>query len=344
MKVIKFPSIKQYREIVTKVVKHYTFVGLDENEDSIYDDNLPKPTLTFKGTVKLHGTNASVAYNETDGMWTQSRTDIISIGHDNAGFASFHHSKKEIFQEFFNTIKTKYNIDTKENSIVIYGEWAGKGIQKGVGINNLPKSFFIFGVKIRPHNEEIPSYWLDHDYLRSGDDNIFNINDYETYSITIDFNKPEESQELLLSITDKVEEECPVSKSFGFSGIGEGVVWSTIDNGHSYRFKVKGEKHSKVKTKVIREVDDIEEQKKLSVAEKVTPSWRLDQGLTETFNLLNGGVLERSGIGRYIKWIINDVIKEDMDIIIGNGFEIKQVSGYISEIARDYYFEQEKFK
>ena len=152
-KMIKFPSIDQFRTVVSNINRQYNFVGLDENGEAIYDPSLPKPTLKFKGTVKLHGTNAGVSFNEESGMWAQSRENIITPEHDNAGFAFFAHSHETEFLRMFFDVATKENIDVDKNTISIYGEWVGKGIQKGVGISNIEKSFFIFGVKITPHTE-----------------------------------------------------------------------------------------------------------------------------------------------------------------------------------------------
>jgi len=75
---ISFPSIEQFRHVVASVNRQANYVGADVNGDAIYDPNLPKPVLTFKGTVKLHGTNAGVCYNNEDGFWIQSRENIIT--------------------------------------------------------------------------------------------------------------------------------------------------------------------------------------------------------------------------------------------------------------------------
>ena len=98
-KMVKFPSIEQFRTVVSNVNRHFNFVGLDENGDAIYDPTLPKPVITFKGTVKLHGTNAGVSFNNIGRLWAQSRENIITVEKDNAGFAFFVESNKEIFEQ-----------------------------------------------------------------------------------------------------------------------------------------------------------------------------------------------------------------------------------------------------
>ena len=236
-KMIKYPSIEQFRSVVSNINRHFNFVGLDENGEAIYDPSLPKPLITFKGTVKLHGTNGCVSYNALSGMWAQSRENIITPEKDNAGFAFFAYSHETELLRLFFDVAAKEDIDLHKNTISIYGEWVGKGIQKGVGITNLPKSFFIFGVKITPHTEteeELranPAYWVDSSYLRDNDKGIYNIEDYTTYSIDIDFNMPQLVQNQLSELTIAVEEECPVAKSFGFSVLENNTAYED-ENGN----------------------------------------------------------------------------------------------------------------
>jgi hypothetical protein len=347
-KMVKFPSIEQFRTVVTNINRHYNFVGLDENGDAIYDHTLPKPTLTFKGTVKLHGTNAAVSYNKVGGLWAQSRENIITTEKDNAGFAFFVESNKEEFQKLVIEVLTANNLDSENNTVTIYGEWCGGNIQKGVGITNLPKSFFIFGVKVTPHTEteeelkSKPAYWVEYNYLRAPHYRIYNILDYQTFSIDIDFNMPALVQNELSELTIAVEEECPVAKAFGFSGIGEGIVWLTEVKGIVHRFKCKGELHAgKSKVKTLNRVDDEKIKKTLEIAEKVTPTWRLAQMLETACDFMNGGTLDRSKLGEYIKLVMADVIKEDMDLLVEAGLEPKDIGKYVSEIARRYFFNQE---
>lgn len=345
---IKFPSIEQFRTVVSNINRHYNFKGLDDNGEPIYDASMSKPKLTFKGTVKLHGTNAAVSYNTKGGLWFQSRENIITPDKDNAGFAFFGESNRDVFLDLMLEISESEDINRNNNTISIYGEWCGGSIQKGVAISNLPKSFFIFGVKITPHTEteeELkanPAYWVDSTYLRAPEVNIYNIDDYPTFTIDVDFNMAQLVQNKLSELTIAVEEECPVAKAFGFSGIGEGIVWTTEVKGVVHRFKVKGEKHAgKSKVKTLNKVDDEKIKKIMEIADKVTPTWRLAQMLETACNLVNGGELDRAKLGDYIRLVINDIIKEDMDILVEAGLEPKDINKYVSEIAKRYFFDQE---
>ena len=86
-KMISYPSTPQFRDVVGTINRHFSFVGLDDNGDAIYDHSKTKPVLKFIGTVKLHGTSASVIFNDISGIWVQSRSNIITPQSDNAGFA-----------------------------------------------------------------------------------------------------------------------------------------------------------------------------------------------------------------------------------------------------------------
>jgi len=341
-KIIKFPSIDQFRTVVSNINRQYNFVGLDENGEAIYDPSLPKPTLKFKGTVKLHGTNAGVSYNEESGMWAQSRENIITPEHDNAGFAFFAHSHETEFLRMFFDVANKENIDMHKNTISIYGEWVGKGIQKGVGISNIEKSFFIFGVKITPHTETEeerganPSYWVESSYLRNNDVRIYNIEDFQTYEIEIDFNMPQLVQNKLSDLTIAVEEQCPVAKHFGLEGIGEGIVWSIEFNGVVHRFKVKGEKHSSSKVKTLAAVD-VEKLNSINeFVQYVVTESRFNQGLENTFP--NNEPIDIKKMGDLIRWVVNDVIKEESDTLVKNGLEPKDVNKYVSSKVREMFF------
>ncbi len=341
---ISYPSIEQFRNIVATINRESTFAGLDENGDAIYDGSRPKPILTFKGTIKLHGTNFGVSFNSLEGMWAQSRENIITPQNDNAGSAFFVETNKDAFQKLFTEVAEKYNIDTTTNTISIYGEWAGKGIQKNVGISNIDKSMFIFGVKITPHlkdeDDKTPAYWVDSSFLKNPECKIYNIEDYKTYSVEIDFNAPQLSQNKIVEMTIEVENECPVAKQFGFEGIGEGIVFSHMtETGKVYRFKSKGEKHSKAsKVTTLKPVDDEKVNNVISVVNKVTPDWRLEQMLDKTFDLMNGGTLDVKKMGEFIKNVTQDIIKEESDVLAEANLIPKDINGKVSERCRNYFF------
>jgi|TARA_R110000851_G_scaffold56073_2_gene131178 hypothetical protein len=334
---ISYPKIAQFRNVVSNINREITFTGLDEDGNAIYDPSIKKPTLTFKGTVKLHGTNASVCFNSENGFWIQSRQDIITPEKDNAGFAFFAESRKSEFLTLLEILADEDDNIDSECTISIYGEWAGKGIQKGVGISQLEKAFYVFGVKVsKPQNEEFNSYWIDSSNVRNTECRIFNVEDYETYSIDVDFNMPQLAQNKFGEITEKVENECPISKAFGIdNGLGEGVVWSVNYKDSVHRFKVKGEKHSVSKVRTLAHVDvekleNVKEFVEYSVTEN-----RFNQAIENVFGKED---LDVKKMGDFIRWFIKDITSEEMDTMLKNGLEPRDVNRHISAKVREMFF------
>ena len=170
---------------------------------------------------------------------------------------------------------------------------------------------------------------------------MWNINEFKTYEVEVDFNNPSIAQNRFVELVDEVEKECPVAKHFGVSGIGEGVVWVSEYKGSRLLFKTKGEKHAgKSKVKTVKPVDEGKLKLINEVVDKVTPIWRLNQFFNEVTN--NGADINRRYIGSYIKAVINDILDEESDIILDAGLEPKDINGRVSAIAKDYFFEQEK--
>lgn len=351
MRHIKWPSIEQFRNVVKNVQHRASYVGMDDNGNAIYNNLQPKPTLKFEGTVKLHGTNSSVVISPICKFWAQSRENIITPEKDNAGFALFAHANEKIFQDIatfavtiasFPIVPRYKGISTQD--FVIFGEWCGKGIQKGVAISELPKMFVIFGMafvdaegqKTYLTREEISKSLIGYTGTET---QIYSIYDFPTWNLDIDFENPHESQNKLNEITMKVEAECPVGKSFGVSGVGEGVVWRCISPGYEdsgYWFKVKGEAHSKskVKTLAIVDIERINNIKEL--AERLANNGRLEQGYQLVFDTLNGGEPDITKMGEFIKWTMQDIFKEDLDVIVESGFNGKEINGPVSKIVREF--------
>lgn len=313
----KFPSIEQFRNVIKEVRLHHDYKGKDENDNPIYKHTDPYPILTFAGTVKLHGTNAAIVKYKDGHIEFQSRSSVITPENDNYGFATA--------MSFLNLEVLFEGIEFEEYC-AIYGEWCGTGIQKGVGISECPKMFVIFACRV---DDEWSSYKNP-----SLTKPIFNIRDFQTYTIDINFNEPEQVQNKLIELTEEVEAECPVAKAFGISGIGEGIVWTSDD--FKYRFKVKGEKHSVTKVKKLAAVDIELLNSMNDFVDSVVTENRLKQGLE--YLREQGLEVSQKSTGAYLRWVVGDVLKEEMDTIEGNGFDVKKLNPLISKKARQWFF------
>jgi len=346
---IKFPSIDQYRNVIRHVQTHARFVGKDENGDAIYDASRPLPKLKFRGTVKLHGTNAGIVYDvATDTLSFQSRERELSLISDNAGFMLTMLKFKTELLEYFRELISDERLDPSRSDnpkkIVIFGEWCGRGIQKGVAISEVDRMFVVFA-----HKEVYAdgyTYWQD--LFGAGEDVSLSqeadkvirwIGEFPTYEIEIDFAFPEIAQNKMIEITEAVEAECPVGKAFGISGVGEGVVWTCITPGWNDSgtwFKVKGELHSASKVKTLASVDVEAVESLRAFVEATVTEARLEQGLD---NLVREQLLpfEMKSLGDFIRWVYNDVLKEEQDTLVASGIDPKKLGGAIANIARPWY-------
>ena len=121
MKMIKYPSIEQFRNIIHHINHAARFAGLDENGEVIYNND-PLPILTFQGTIKLHGTNAGVCFNLKDGLYAQSRKNVITPEKDNAGFATFVYKHDIEFNQIMTNIYETHKLHLY-STVSLYGEW-----------------------------------------------------------------------------------------------------------------------------------------------------------------------------------------------------------------------------
>lgn len=335
---IKFPSIEQFRNVIRHVKTHAQYAGRDENGDAIIDQSRPIPTLKFRGTVKLHGTNAGIVYDvATDTFTYQSRERELSLTQDNAGFM-LHQMKHENFWRAY----CHSMIDPDIAKVAVFGEWCGKGIQKGVAISELDKMFVIFAVKVVLKDgttEWVSTSTEPAAAPGSVEIRIHDIEEFPTYEIDIDFNHPELAQNKMIEITEEVEKECPVGKAFGVSGIGEGVVWTCVSPGWNDSgtwFKVKGEKHSVSKVRTLAAVDVEAVANLKAFVDSVVTEARLEQGLD---NLVREQLkqIEMTSMGDFLRWVYNDVLKEEADTIVANGIDPKKLGGAIANVARPWF-------
>jgi hypothetical protein len=271
--------------------------------------------------VKLHGTNAGIT--KQDGkLICRSRTRIITPDDDNYGFARHVMQHEDILKAVL------------PNGATIFGEWCGEGIQNGVGICSEQKLFVVFAMRV-------DDKWSALDELPKCEKaRVFNVSDFPKWTMEIDFAKPEQSQNKLIKLTEIVEGRCPVAAEFGHEGIGEGIVWTPIDgcNDSRHWFKVKGEKHSTSKVKVLAAVDVEKFARRDELVSSLVTNARLEQGLSLHVTEF-GHSLDMKFIGDYLRWVFNDIVKEDADTIAASGFEIKDMGKPISDIAKRFYID-----
>lgn len=316
----KWSSINQFRQIVKYVQSQSEY------------HNTPLPTLMFRGTVKLHGTNGGIR-RERGAYITQGRNVDLTVTEDNYGFANWLDTRLQS-KEFKQAMDSMFdNISANVDDVVtIYGEWCGKGIQSKVAISQFEKRFVIFGAR------------LNEDYVENTQSlNMTNVDDIDNvlsapmFFVSVDFSDPKKSIPELDDATNAVETNCPYANLYGVQGIGEGVVWTCMEapTNSDLWFKTKGEKHvgtSSDKKNITIEPEVLE--KISDVVDYVLNAERLQQGLEHVESL------DMKCIGQYLKWIGQDIQKEELDTIKANGLEWKQIAKPVNSKARVHFIQQ----
>ncbi|MFN6074199.1 MAG: RNA ligase family protein [Fluviicola sp.] len=315
----KYSSINQFRNVIKEVKTRFDYKGKDADGNAIFQHTENYPILKFRGTVKLHGTNASIVKYADNRLEYQSRERILSLNEDNANFMN-EMMKIEVSFLF-------KNIEFKDYCAVS-GDWCGGRIQKGVAINALPKMFVIFGIKADDNWIELKAD------LHDNANRIYNILQFPTFEVDIDFNEPELAQNEMIELTNEVEKSCPVGKFFGVEGIGEGIVFTAV-NDQSLKFKSKGEKHSVTKVKKLNAIDTETMNSIKEFVEAIVTENRLEQGIT--FFEENNIEIDSKNTGQFLSWIVRDVLKEENDTLLDNHFDEKNVKNAIVAKARIWF-------
>lgn len=249
-------------------------------------------------------------------------------------FAKYIEDNKSEFLKIFDEIKNKINTE-KYDSIIIYGELAGKGIQNKVAVSQIYRFFAPFSV-IGVNKDTVDQ--LDVKLSVNESIRFYPVETFGVYNIQLDLDNVHLAQQEIKDLTISIENECPVGKYFGVSGTGEGIVFT--DETKQYSFKSKGEKHSVSKVKVIADVD-IEKINKIKdfVDYSVTEN-RLNQGI-EYLKEMNKE-LDISNMGYFLRWLANDVLKEEQDVITENSLDndLKAIMKSVSSKGRKWFMDK----
>lgn len=332
----KFTHIEAFHA----VVKYARYVNGSPTVPA--DEQLHAPVV-FRGTVKLHGSNAGVACLP-EGLVAQSRTRSLAIGDDNYGFAAFV-ARPEVAAAI-RSIEADIRAETgqpPDTRLTLFGEWCGPGLQKGVALNRLPdKQLVLFAVAVGEADE---ARYLDA-VPRLGDRfaavSIFSILDGPVWEETVDFMRDETVAAFVdkaSALTEQVEARCPWGAKFGVEGVGEGIVWTPIGpqfGRTDLYFKTKGEKHRNTGGKGVK--IPIDPQVLAGVAkfvEYAVTDNRLEQGLEVLGEM--GKAVEMKSMGDYLRWVGNDVKRECAAELEASGLEWKRVAKAVNAKARAFF-------
>lgn len=319
--------------------------------------------IRYLAKVKLDGTNAAVIISPNSSanptaapkaqVLAQSRAKIITPSDDNMGFARWVKSQEEAW--------SRLALDDRE--VVVFGEWAGSGIQKNVAISQIAKKIFaVFCVLLRNTAGEIVSVVTDPKEIENFVFDVPNVyilpwfrknDEYgEIFTTTINWmGNAEDLQPELDRINAAVleVEECDpwVKTNFQVDGIGEGLVFYPIGNDASswqkfsgWLFKAKGEKHKTVKQSAPAQLDPETASSVKGFADLVLTEARLEQGA----KAVSGDVVtyDMKLIGKFLDWVSKDVKKETAAELEASKLTWEQVNKVVANQARQWYLAKSK--
>lgn len=301
-------------------------------------------TVVYAAKVKLHGTNAGIQCHNDGRVIAQSRTTELVDGNDNAGFAKW-------VQETEDHWRT-------HNDLVIYGEWCGPGIQKGVAISEIPKRIFaVFAA--RRMTDNLDELIVEPEHLQrlvSTCPDTYVLPWYHEVREHINWNNPAEVLQKQVNYINQqviaVETNDPwVEATFGVKGTGEGLVFYPVSKEHlglaNYNnlvFKAKGEKHKNIKTAAPAQVDASAAANIEQFVDMVLTDARLEQGATavQTDPVVAQLTFDLKLVGKFINWITTDVQKETQDELTASNLTWKQVMKPVGDKARAWYLAKAK--
>lgn len=313
-KFVKFPSIEKFSDVNAYIKRRY------EVEQ--------RPTINYRGKIKLHGSNASVRRDPDGTIYPGKRTSLVDVQNDNAGFANY-----------VSRLNHETAFKNQDVPYVIFGEWAGPGVQKKVAVSLIPeKTFFVFSVYLPTADV----WYIEPEDIIKIIGDYFVILPWETKEFTVDTRLTSSMESFLREVgglVDQCDKVDPYIKDvFGIEGVGEGFVFYPTNmhehNITNYMFKAKGESHAGVQGDKVRiEIDPAVLAGAEAFATQFVTEARCRQGLTEAC----GGEASTKNIGPFMAWLGADVKKESANELEASGLEWKQVSKAVNQRARDWF-------
>ena len=314
--------------------------------------------VAYRGTVKLHGSNASVVCTPT-GLQPQSRNRELSVGEDNLGFANFIAGERqtEVLRALECELRARIGL-AEAKPLALFGEWVGPGVQKGAAVSSLPaKQWVLFAVAtkdaeqtkpvVEGEDEDAHRRWFDalpelgDRFAEAG---IFSIVDGPRHELELDFDDRgalELAADRVERLTRAIDERCPWAARFGVEGPGEGLVWQPLGEhfgDDELAFKSKGDKHQIAARTGPRKSANLEPEQLASVEEFVAHALseaRMAQGLEVLRE--RELPLEMRSLGDYLRWLAGDVQRECADELACAALDWKQIVKPLNERAKAYF-------
>ena len=327
MKFVKFPSIESFAHIIRGQQRFET-----------------QAKVKYGAKIKLHGTNAAVTCSDDGVVSAQSRSRIITPSSDNLGFALWVRETVGEWSAAFNA--------GPAGTVTFFGEWAGNGIQKGDAVCQLEqKYFFVFAVQV---DDDVIVSPQEIGQLIPDLDNVLVLPWDRVWHDELDLGNTSQcekrAEEMTTAVAEIGERDPFIHGIFDLDGPGEGWVVVPLcmpgedpdesfsiprDWYSSLSFKVKTEAHAVKKAKPAAVEVEVPQSVHDFVSMFVTDA-RCEQGFWEEI----GGVAEKVHLGRFLKWMGQDIKKESVAELEDSGLEWKDVTKHVTNAAKAWFLKK----
>jgi hypothetical protein len=304
------------------------------------------PVVMYCAKVKLHGTNAGVRIDPDGTVTAQSRTQVITPASDNCGFARWVDGHREHFSKLAGQFPK-----------IVYGEWCGPGIQKGVAVSSIPKKIFaVFAIRVL---NSLDTVYTGPEALEATLEGIPDVHVLPWYNggqkFTLDWSADSDLlqpslDEINARVADVEKKDPWVHSVFGVEGVGEGLVFYALDGAVvlTYKhvadlmFKAKGEKHAvTARTKPAQSDPTVAANLDAFIDIVLTPA-RLEQGAMNSQTRDCRGLYDVRDMGNFLKWITSDVLRECRTEREAAGIDEKTAANAVMKSARNWYSARSK--
>lgn len=284
------------------------------NLHRVHVDQGTDSTATYRAKVKLHGRNCAVSVSADGEVEAQShhhKLDRSVRGYVTEMLA------QEGVEAYFVSVFTKAQQLTGRSlqQVTVFGEWAGKGVQKFVAVSRAEPLFAVFAVLLNK-----TELWTEPEQILEllGHDRPANMHVLPWFPgrWTVDLSDPASVADLtrdLGSIVAEIDQRDPwAAEVLGIEGPGEGLVMYPEGDADVWTafgilaFKVKGETHLGPKQIAKRHGVELKEPEVIETL-KVGP--RIEQAMSEVL-LGAGRPLGKRDTPEVVRWVLADIERE----------------------------------
>lgn len=301
----KIPHIKEFKDIVKRV--------------NYFCEKYCKqlPILEFVGRTKLQGSSVYLQRLNNE-ITAYNKNRVLTTEYDGHNFANYINSlPTDILNMLFD------DIGTKTDDIVIYGEWINKS-------STNDKVWVIYSYSLNDVISNNVDNIYNHQY------NIHNINQLPFFSMHVDFNCPQESistfeQHVIESFNNLRQHN--LFKHLEINSKEMVWYWKNAPEDTTMWFKTKTEMDD-ITSESIMNNADLEK-----IISYIVNTKRLQQALNYTTMNISKS-LNQSYLNLYLKWIKEDILTKEVDILSQHKLQWKDISKPVTNIAKQWFLTQ----